>query len=57
MSNGEEMNIENLRKGFQCGQRDDIKITNFSIIIKTNDQIKLEDHEQRIKVLEAAKKE
>ena len=50
MDTGNFMNIENLRPGFECGQKDDPNITDFSIKIKS-------DLELRVEVLEAAKEE
>lgn len=35
MEDGSEMDITTLREGFQCGQKDNPQITDFSIKIKT----------------------
>ena len=49
MPSGLFMNIENLKPSFQCGQKDTDKMTDFSIIVKS-------ELEFRVEVLEAAKK-
>lgn len=43
------INIENRKPGFQCGQKDDSNMRDFSIKIKS-------ELELRVEVLEAAKK-
>jgi len=51
MYGGEEMNIENLRDGFSCGQKDLGKITDFSIIKKSALEEKIEDLQNQINIL------
>lgn len=57
LDSGNNMNIENLRPGFQCGQKENSVINDLSIKIKLELDLKLEDIEARIKVLEDAGKE
>ncbi len=52
MDDGNEMNIENLRSGFQCGQKDDVNITDFSIVKKSVSELKMKELEARIMALE-----
>ena len=52
MFDGNYMNIENLLPGFQCGQKDELELKDFSISIKTPNQIKIEELEARIMELE-----
>ena len=52
MFDGNYMNIENLKIGFECGQKDDPELKDFSIRNKTPDQLKIEELELRLKKLE-----
>ena len=52
MDDGNYMNIENQRPGFQCGQKDDVNITDFSIVKKSVPELKIEELEARIMALE-----
>ena len=47
MDGGNEMNIENLKEGFSCGQKDSLEITDFSIKIKSDLGLKIEDLETK----------
>ena len=51
MFDGNYMNIENLREGFECGQKDK-EMTDFSIVKKTDLELKIDVLELRIKDLE-----
>jgi glycine cleavage system regulatory protein len=51
MDDGNPMNIENLRSGFQCGQKNEPEMMDFSIKIKSDLELKLEELEAKIKVL------
>lgn len=48
MEDGSEMNIEKLRSGFQCGQKDDNNITDFSIKFKSDLELKIDDLQEQI---------
>jgi hypothetical protein len=48
MADGRFMNIENLRVGFQCGQKDDSEVTDFSIIRKSALELKIDDLQEQI---------
>ena len=50
MKNKSNMNIENLKPNFKCGQKDQIEITDFSIF-KTQDE-EITELKSRIEVLE-----
>ena len=52
MDDGLFMNIENLREGFRCGQKDDSNIIDFSIKFRAESEIKMEELEARIIELE-----
>ena len=52
MDDGNYMNIENQRPGFQCGQKDEAILTDFSIKIKSDLELKIEALEARIKAME-----
>jgi len=52
MFDGNYMTIENLRKEFQCGQKDSSMMVDFSIKQKTADQLKIEELEARLAILE-----
>ena len=52
MFSGEFMNIENLRPTFNCGQKDNIELTDFSIVKKSELELRLEELEQKIAILE-----
>lgn len=52
MFDGNEMNIENLRVGFECGQKDIPELKDFSIKIKSEADLKIEALEERIIELE-----
>lgn len=49
MSDDIYMNIENLKSGFECGQKDSEIITDFSVVIKSE----LELLQEKFDVLEA----
>jgi hypothetical protein len=51
MGTGNEMNIENLSVNFQCGQKEDIEITNFSIKVKSDLELRIEVLEEKTKDL------
>lgn len=53
MFNGNYMNIENLRPGFQCGQKDTDNITDFSIEVKSDLQLKIDDLQEQINNLKS----
>lgn len=55
MFNGNYMNIENLKEGFQCGQKDLDSITDFSIQVKSDLELKLDDLQQQINDLKEVK--
>jgi len=48
MFDGNEMNIENLKPMFQCGQKDEPELTDFSIQVKSELQLKIEDLQEQI---------
>ncbi len=52
MFDGIEMNIENLKEGFKCGQKDLDTITDLSIIYKTELELKVAELESRVQQLE-----
>lgn len=52
MDDGSEMNIENLKDSFQCGQKDDINITDFSIRVKSDLELRIEVLEEKTKDLD-----
>ena len=52
MGDGNYMNIENLKEGFECGQKDDIEVTDFSIKIKSDLELRVEVLEEKTKDLE-----
>lgn len=52
MFDGEFMNIEKLKPGFQCGQKDNETAMDFSIEIKSELELKMEELESKIKILE-----
>ena len=51
ISNGEFLNIENLKPGFECGQKDELKINDFSIKIKPELELRIEALEEKTKDL------
>ena len=51
MFDGSYMNIENLRVGFDCGQKDDIITIDFSVIKKTDLELRIEALEEKTKDL------
>lgn len=53
MFDGNYMNIENLNDGFVCGQKDLAELTDFSIVVKTELELKIEELEARISNLES----
>ena len=55
MENGTEMNIENLRPLFNCGQKDDPIITDFSIKIKSEIELRIEALEEKTKDLDISR--
>ena len=46
------MKIDNLRPGFQCGQKDILESTDLSIVVKSSLELKIEELEARINELE-----
>ena len=52
MDNKKYMNIENLRTGFRCGQKDRLEVDDLSFKEKTDLELKTEDLEERIKKIE-----
>lgn len=56
MYSREEMNIENLRLGFSCGQKDMDEITDFSIKKKSELELKIEDLQNQINSLKVLEK-
>lgn len=52
MFDGNYMNIENQSPSFQCGQKYKTILVDLSIITKSEQELKMEDLEERIKVLE-----
>lgn len=52
MQSGNEMNIENLTKGFGCGQKELDGITDFSIKIKSDLEKQIEEIIKRLEKLE-----
>lgn len=55
MENGLYMNIENIRAGFECGQKDILELKDFSIKIKSDLELKVDELEEKIRVLEEVK--
>lgn len=55
MGDGNYMNIENLKPIFQCGQKNELEFTDFSIIEKSNIELRIEDLERKIIELEKIK--
>lgn len=51
MNDGNEMNIENLKSGFQCGQKDMDNITDFSVKTKSDLELKINDLQEQINQL------
>jgi len=52
MFDGNEMNIEKLKFNFRCGQKDDSNITDFSVKYKSEADLKIEELEEKIKLIE-----
>lgn len=52
MFDGNYMNIENLKGGFKCGQKDELELKDFSIKKKSTLDLKIEELEARIIELE-----
>lgn len=52
MFTGEFMKIDNLKSGFRCGQKDESKAMDFSIKIKSDLELIIEDLKARIIELE-----
>lgn len=52
MFDGLEMNIEKLRPGFSCGQKNKDNLMDFSIQNKSETELKIEDLEARLLELE-----
>jgi len=52
MISGDYMNIENLRKNFECGQKIISILTDHSLVFKTDVDKKMEELEARIEELE-----
>jgi len=52
MADGKFMNIENLKPNFQCGQKDVVELTDFSIVKKSDLELRIDDLELRIAELE-----
>ena len=48
MFNGNYIKIDNLREGFECGQKDDPELKDFSIKIKTPLELRVEELEAKI---------
>lgn len=55
MDDGNYMNIENLKPGFRCGQKNEDKLFDFSIKKKSELELKIEALEERINELEGVK--
>ena len=55
MFDGSYMNIENLRPGFECGQKDELITTDFSIIVKSALELRVEALEEKTKDLSVEK--
>jgi len=53
MKDGNFMNIEKLKENFQCGQKEEAELMDFSIKKKTPEQLKIEELEARILELES----
>ena len=53
MIDGNFLNIENLTKGFECGQKDQENLTDFSIIKKSDLEFRVEELENKVNELEA----
>ena len=51
ISNGEFMNIENLKPGFECGQKNDPNPFDFSIKKKSSLELRIEVLEEKTKDL------
>lgn len=52
MGNGSYMNIEYLKNGFKCGQKNKLEVDDFSIKIKSALELKVEELEEKFKTLE-----
>ena len=52
MFDGNYMNIENLKESFNCGQKNDTIVVDFSIVKKTEEELIIEDIEARLIELE-----
>lgn len=52
MYDGEYMNIENLKESFNCGQKDEPELTDFSIKTKSELELRIEELELKINKLE-----
>ena len=52
MFDGGFMNIENLSPNFDCGKKNEDEIMDLSYIPKTQQELKIEELENRIKILE-----
>jgi hypothetical protein len=57
MDTGNEMPIDNLSQGFNCGVRDLLEVVDFSREIKSELKIKTEELEERIIALEEKTKD
>ena len=55
MNNGKFMNIENLEKGFECGQKDNLEVSDL-IPKKTELELRIDALEERINTLEELSK-
>ena len=51
MKTGNYMNIETLNEGFECGQKDDLELKDFSIKIKSDLELRIEVLEEKTKDL------
>ena len=52
MFDGNFMNIERMRHGFNCGQKDLLEAKDFSIHVKSETELKIEELEARLLELE-----
>jgi hypothetical protein len=52
MGDGNYMNIENLKESFNCGQKDESELIDFSIKVKSDLEVLVEDLKARIETLE-----
>ena len=52
MFSGNYMKIDALKEGFECGQKDDLELTDFSIVKKSELELKIEELEAKIRILE-----